>query len=52
MRWTIEPVRAVSPDRQPNGRETPDRKHKDTFDNALQEAVEVENDRRQDRGRA
>lgn len=37
----VEPVRAVSPDRRPNERETPDRRRqdKDTFERALNEAV-------------
>lgn len=50
----VEPVRAVFPDRTPNERDRPDRRQneKDTFSAALQEAVEVEHGRRQDRGGA
>ena len=44
----IEPIRAVSPDRRPPERERRDRPkdEKDTFQRALQEAQEVEHDRR------
>ena len=48
----VEPVRAVFPDRRPNERERPDRRQneKDTFQSALQEAVEVEHGRPNDSG--
>ena len=50
MRWTIEPVRAVFPDRQPPERDPREQQpKKDTFDRVLQEAQEQE-DGRKDRG--